>query len=275
MKVKLFLLFMVTVLFSASISALAETVYTFGVVPQFEITKLSKIWNPVLQKLQEETGLKFKLAGAPTISAFEKEFLSGQFDFAYMNPFHLLIANESHGYTPLVRDHGKKLQGILVVRNDSKISSVKDLDNQTLAFPSPNALGASMQMRAELHDKFKLNINPKYVKTHDSVYLNVYLKQAAAGGGVSKTLLKQNKRLRDSMRIIHKTIPVAPHPVAVHPRVKQSDREKVLAAFIKISKTAEGQALLAQIPIKQLGKASMSDYQELKGMNLKRFYVAQ
>lgn len=260
---------------SSDIFAESDKTYTFGVVPQFEAKKLRKIWKPILKRLHNETGFKFKLRGAPTIPAFEKQFLAGEFDFSYMNPFHLLIANETQGYIPLVRDHSKKLQGVLVVRKDSDIKSVKDLNNKTLAFPSPNALGASLQMRAELHDKFGLNITPKYVKTHDSVYLNVFLKQTAAGGGVGKTFRKQAPQLRKQLNIIYKTTPVAPHPIAAHPRVPQEDQEIVLKALIKISKTADGRKLLSQIPIKKLDKASMQDYQPLEGMNLKRFFVSK
>lgn len=270
------MLLMVTALFSNSTTTTAEQkTYIVGIVPQFEAKKLRRIWKPVLKQLEQKTGFNFKLRGAPTIPAFEKEFLAGKFDFSYMNPFHLLIANETQGYIPLVRDHSKKLQGVLVVRKDSDVKSVKDLNNKKLAFPSPNALGASLQMRAELHDKFNLNITPVYVKTHDSVYLNIYLKQVAAGGGVGKTFNKQAEKLRDTLKILYKTTPVAPHPIAAHPRVPEEDRNKVLNALFEIANTDNGKKLLAQIPIKQLGNASMKDYEPLNKMKLKRFFVSK
>lgn len=258
-----------------SVKAEADKTYSFGVVPQFEAKKLRRIWIPILRQLELKTGFKFKLIGAPTIPAFEKEFLSGKFDFSYMNPFHLLIANESQGYIPLLRDHSKQLQGVLVTRKDSDIKSVKDLNNKVIAFPSPNALGASLQMRAELHDKFNLNIKPVYVKTHDSVYLNVYLKQTAAGGGVGKTLKKQKKQLSDSLKVIYKTTPVSPHPIAVHPRVPMQDRIKITNAFIALANSTTGQKLLSGIPIKKLGKATMENYKPLEEMKLKRFFVSK
>jgi len=258
-----------------NVNAESGKTYSFGVVPQFEAKKLRRIWIPVLKQLELKTGFKFKLIGAPTIPAFEKELLSGKFDFSYMNPFHLLISNESQGYLPLLRDHSKKLQGVLVVRKDSGIDSVKDLNNKTLAFPSPNALGASLQMRAELHDKFNLNITPVYVKTHDSVYLNVYLKQTAAGGGVGKTFNKQKDRLRNMLKTIYKTEPVSPHPIASHPRVPEQDRKIIADAFFDLANSESGQKLLSGIPIKKLGKASLTDYNPLKKMNLKRFFVSK
>jgi len=94
----------------------AETdkVYTVGVVPQFETRRLHGIWRPILEQLENDTGLKFKLRGSPTIPAFEKEFLAAKFDFAYMDPYHLVWSHETVGYVPLVRDHGKNLKQISV-----------------------------------------------------------------------------------------------------------------------------------------------------------------
>lgn len=261
-------------LIPVSSAAQSENVYSVGVVPQFEAKKLRKIWLPILDELEKLTGYQLKLKASPNINEFEKEFLAGEFDFAYMNPYHLLIANESQGYIPLIRDNGKKLFGILTVRKDSKIKSVRDLNNQLVAFPSPNALGASLQMRAELQDIFKINIKPLYVKTHDSVYLNVLLKQTAAGGGVQKTFNRQQKNIKDALKIIHKTTPVAAHPLAVHPRIKKNVYLKIKQAFLQLAVTEKGRKLIEKIPMRKAGPASLNDYSSLYKMNLKRFFVA-
>ena len=96
-----------------------EKIYVVGIVPQYETHRLYAIWRPILTQLEKETGLKFKLRGSPTIPDFEREFLQGKFDFAYMNPYHVLLANQNQGYKPLIRDHGRKLYGVLVTRKDS------------------------------------------------------------------------------------------------------------------------------------------------------------
>lgn len=88
--------------------------YTFGVVPQYEIRKLASIWLPILDELEKRTGLKFRLVGTYNIPDFENNFIKGDFDFAYMSPYHSRLAYKNQGYTPLVRDDGKRLFGILV-----------------------------------------------------------------------------------------------------------------------------------------------------------------
>jgi len=247
-------------------------VYSVGVVPQFDTITIRKIWYPLIKELTRKTGIQFKMRGSRTIPEFEKEFNAGLFDFAYMNPYHVLLAAESQGYIPLVRDHGKSLHGILVVRKDSSIKSVKDLEGKRVVFPAPNALGASLMIQAAFQDVFGIKVLPQFVETHSSVYLNVALGEAQAGGGVQKTLSQQPSELGDTLKVLYKTKDVVPHPFTAHPRVPESVRAKILSAFLQMRKTPHGKALLSNIPIEKLGQAKMEDYQSLKELKLERFY---
>ena len=119
--------FLVLLILSASCInnswANSQKVYSVGIVPQHETHRLHAIWRPILDQLEKDTGLKFKLQGSPTIPTFEKEFLAGKFDFAYMNPYHLIWSHETIGYQPLIRDHSKKLHGVLVVHKDNPLAT--------------------------------------------------------------------------------------------------------------------------------------------------------
>ena len=241
-------------------------------VPQFEVRKLYSIWQPILNAIETKTGLKIKFSASTNIQNFEAELELEKFDFAYMNPYHMLLASQN-GYEPLVRDTNKMLHGILVVRKDSNIKSLDDLDGKVVAFPSPNALGASLQMRQETHDKFGIQIKARFVKTHDSVYLNVILREAAAGGGVQKTLYKQKDAYKDQLRIIHKTTPVSPHPIAANKNLPSHIKSAVMKTLLNMGQSTEGNKLLERIPINAIGLADMEDYLPLKSMGLERFYV--
>ncbi len=247
--------------------------YIIGIVPQFEARKLHKIWQPIIDYLTIETGYHFKIKGSPNIPDFENEFMRGEFDFVYMNPYHFVIASQQQNYVPLVKDIGKTLQGILVVKKDSPITHVSQLNNKTIAFPAPNALGASLLTRQALKDDFNVKFYPRYVKTHDSVYLNVLLGEAEAGGGVQNTLSRQPPKYQAALRVLYKTQAVKPHPFAVHPRVPQQIANRVKAALLKLGDSQPGQLLLSKIPIKKIGPASLDDYLPLKKLGLERFTV--
>jgi len=268
-------LLMIATLVLFSSLALAESdkkSYTFGVVPQFDARRIHSIWQPILDELQQRTGLKFSLQGASSIPVFEQEFAKGDFDFAYMNPYHILVANQKQGYVPLVRDIARKLYGIVVVRKDSPVHKVEDLNNKQVAFPAPNALGASLLPRSAFINTFHIDIKPKYVRTHTSVYLNVVMGEVAAGGGVQKTLSQQRPEVRDALRVLYETPRVSPHPVSVHSRVDKKIRLQVKQAFLDMGLAEEGKTLLAKIPMKKIGSAEMDDYTPLAKLDLESIY---
>lgn len=260
---------------SAAEAVTAKQVYTVGVVPQVDARHLHEIWLPILDDLEIALGVKFVLKGSPSIPAFEQDFMAGKFDFAYMNPYHVLMANKRQGYVPLVRDIGKALSGILVVRNDSPIKHIKQLAGKVVAFPAPNAVAASLIIRTDLADKFHIQVRPRYVRSHSSVYLNVVLGKAIAGGGVHKTLQQQTPEVQKQLRILYRTQAIAPHPFVAHPRVPKSICDSVRKELIQLGKTEGGRQLLEKIPIKEIGSATMKDYKPLLKMNLERFVVKE
>ena len=256
-------------------TAYSKDEYIVGVVPQFDQRKIFQIWMPILSELELMTGLKFKLAHAKKIPDFERQYIQGEFDFAYTSPYFMLLGNRRQGYYPLVKDSKRKLNGIIVVRNDSLVKNVKQLDAEIIAFPSPNAVGASLMPRADLLNKFNIKFTPIYVQTHTSVYLNVIQGRAKAGGGVEKTLEQQPQALRDQLRILYKTKKINPHAFAAHARVPKEHGDLVRNALLEIGRTEQGQAMLRNIPIKQIGEAYMDDYIELDRLGLDKVYAPE
>lgn len=243
----------------------------FGVVPQFEPRRLHAAWEPILAELERRTGLRFEFATTLTVPDFEKELASGHYDFVYANPFQIVSQIGGQRYEPLVRDR-LPLRGILVVRRDSPLQGPADLDGKVVAMPSPNALAASLVMRADLERIHHATVKPLYVKTHSSVYLHVAKGLADAGGGVEKTLQEQDAAIRDRLRVIYTTRAMPSHPVAAHPRVPKEDREAVRRAFLDLAGTAEGLEWLAKVPMKQVVSTSLADYQVLRTWGLQAYW---
>lgn len=244
-----------------------ERTCSLGVVPQFEQRRIQTVWQPIAEALSAKTGCRFEWVGSSTISDFEKAFANGEYDFAYMNPYHAVMAHTAQGYVPLVRSGTGALQGILVVRADSGIDDIHQLDGETLAFPSPNALGASLLMRAELH-KQGINLTPLYVKTHSSVYLNVAKELTKAGGGVARTLQEQPAPVVDALKVIYRTHKVSPHPLVGHPRVTDL-HAKVQQAWLELAR--ERPELFEKVPMQEPVAATYDDYRPLEAMGLENF----
>jgi len=244
--------------------------YVVGVVPQFNTKKIYRIWSPILSNLSERTGHTFVLKGSEDIPSFEANLAKSEYDLAYMNPYHYIMNPQ---YRPVVRDHGRQLYGILVTQKEGNIKSINDLQGKTLHFPAPNALGASLMIRAELIDKFGITFESKYVNTHSSVFLNTALGLASAGGGVQKTYSRQKEQIKEKLTILHETEKVTPHPLTVHQRIPKEIYLLIQNALMAYAATDEGKAALKKVPFKQLGVANKEDYQSVSDMKLDAYYV--
>lgn len=259
---------------AAPLAAVAGTTYTFGVVPQFEQRKLFAIWKPVVDELARRTGLDIRLEVTLSVPEFEAALEAGSFDFVYANPYHILKLRDSQGYIPLVRDEAP-LRGIIVVRKDSPLKSVKELDGKTLAVPSPNALGASLLARADLERLYGVRVQMLNVKTHSSVYLHVLNGLTEAGGGVQKTLAEQAPAIQGQLRVLYTTRDMPSHPVAAHPRIPPPVRESLRQALLGMVAGPAGKALLDEIPMPQPVATSLDDYLPMRQWGLERYWIAE
>lgn len=251
----------------------ANQVHEVHVVPQLTPSMLLGKWAPLLEQLGQRTGLCFELRIAASIPDFETALLAGQADFAFVNPYHEVMARKAQGYLPLVVDGKEKLSGILTVRADSPIQSLKELDGQPIAFPAPNAFAASLLIRSRLAQQ-GIQIQPRYVKTHANVYRAVIIGDVVAGGGVNNTLERENPSVRDQLRILHETPGYTPHPFVAHPRVARPLREAVIAAFLRLGDSESGRKLLDGIQIPSPIRADYArDYALLEWLQIEKFVV--
>ncbi|MDI1243771.1 MAG: phosphate/phosphite/phosphonate ABC transporter substrate-binding protein [Rhodoferax sp.] len=247
--------------------------YSVSVVPQFPALEVHRDWTPVLERLSKTTGLNFTLDLAPNIPKFEDLVVAGTPDFVYMNPYHQVMGMRAQAYVPLLRD-STPLTGILVVRKDDPIRSAHDLDGKQVAFPSPNAFGASLLIRAYLAEQEKIRITPVYFSTHSNSYRQLAVGKVAAAGGVNHTLSQEPESLRNALRVLMETPGAPPHPLSAHPRVPESVRKLVTEAMLAMTGDAIGQAQLKAIDMPSPMRADYArDYQPLEKMGLEKYVV--
>lgn len=265
MKKKLFAVFL---LFYASLGLTAESL-TFAVVPQQSASKLTKLWGPIVEQLRQESGINIRFVTAPDIPTFEKRLTAGEYDIAYMNPYHYIVFKQTVGYQALAKARDKKIKGILVVAKNSNINKLSDLDNNTLAFPAPAAFAASILTQSDLTAQ-QVNFTPAYVSSHDSVYRTVAKGIFPAGGGVVRTFKNIDPEIRSQLRILWTTDGYTPHAIATHPRVKADDRAKLQKALIEMNQQVVGLKLLDNINITGFENAQDSDWNDIRALKLKQ-----
>lgn len=244
--------------------------YSFYVVPQQAVANTYVAWAPILEKVGKKLSICFDLRVPSTIPLFERDLNSGTPDFAFMNPYHLFLNPRSQDYIPLIADSQNQLSGIIVIKKDSPISTIADLNDKKMAFPAPNSLAASLLIRAYLASS-QIQIIPEYVKTHGNVYRSVIIGDVIAGGGVNNTFSREPETLQKELRILFETPKYTPHPLAANSKVSSKVRKEVVQYFLELGKDPAMATQLHAIQITKPVEVNFKDYEYVKKLGLEKF----
>ncbi|MFC4701210.1 phosphate/phosphite/phosphonate ABC transporter substrate-binding protein [Glaciecola siphonariae] len=266
-------LVLIAVSFSSTLLSAQETrsetksmpqTLSFGVVPQQSAKKLAATWGPIIAQLSERTGIDIRFETAPNIPAFEARLANKAYDIAYMNPYHYVQFSASAGYKAIAKQIDKQIQGIIVVNADSSITSLEQLNGTKMAFPAPLAFAAALIPQASLR-KQGIDFTPVYVKSHDSVYLNVSKGFFEAGGGIVRTLDASPVQVKDHIRVLWKSEGYTPHAVAVSSAMPADIVQIIMRELMLIQ---DAQLLGAIGFAKPFGPALDADWDMIRDLNI-------
>jgi phosphonate transport system substrate-binding protein len=217
--------------------------YTFGVVPQQSPVKLFKKWRPIVDYLSKKTGYTIHLKTEKSIAKFETVLYQGGYDFAYMNPYHYIVANQKQAYQAKVRAH-KMIRGILVSQQP-QLKDYIDKKNQAAVrylFPAANAFAATLLLKYELLTQYGIDLNLQknyqYVNSHDSVYKGIARGIGDVGGGVQRTFMNFDQaKDKDKLHIIYTTKPYPSHPFAFKYCMLKTAQDKIIDALLTMPST--------------------------------------
>ena len=248
-------------------------VWRLAVVPQLTPVEMYNAWTPVVEALAQ-ADVPCELVVHPSIARFEQEFRDGVADIVFLNPYHMVMARQAHGYVPLLHD-AKPLEGVLVVRQDSPYTTLAQLRDQRIAFPAPNALAASLYIRAALDREHRVRHETWYAMNHRNAIRQVLTGDAAAAGVVRTTLALEPESVRQSLRVLYTTPALAPHPIAVHPRVPGAVRQRLREALLAMAADPARKPLLQAIQMPDPVPADYErDYAGLNRLGLNRYVVS-
>ncbi len=245
----------------------AQKSLSFGVVPQQSATRLAEEWGPLLAEISRRSGVALVFKTAPSIPVFEERLAKGEYDLAYMNPYHYVVFHAAVGYQAFAKEQDRRLKGILVVRKDSAYRKPADLAGKTVVFPAPAAFAASILPQAEL-GRMKIAIDARFVASHDSVYRAVASGLQEAGGGIQRTFEAMPAEIRDALRVLSETPAYTPHAFAAHPRVPPGAVSKVLAAMATLAGDESGQRLLAPLAFKGITAAQDKEWSDIRTLDI-------
>ena len=240
---------------------------TFGVVPQQSASRLAEDWGPLLAEISRRSGVQLAFRTAASIPVFEERLGQGEYDLAYMNPYHYIVFNSAAGYRAFAKERDRKIKGIVVVKQDSAYRKPADLAGKTVAFPAPASFAASVLTQAEF-GRLNIPIQTKFVSSHDSVYRAVASGLQEAGGGIQRTLETAPPEIGASLRVLFETPAYTPHAFAAHRRVPPEVLNRVMAAMSSLADDEAGRRLLAPLAFKGIVAAENRDWDDIRALDI-------
>jgi phosphonate transport system substrate-binding protein len=256
----LFLISFTSILFSQEI--------TLGVVPQQSPLELSKTWLRITTYLRQNIGVDVIFKTEKSISLFEEKLYNGEYDIAYMNPYHFIVANKRQNYSAFIRSK-EDVVGI-ILGNKQKEFNINNLKDSTFLFPAPNAFAATLLTKYELKEKYNFDIDKDakviYVNSHDSVYKGIARGIGDFGGGIPRTFENfKDSEDKDKIGIVYKTSSYPSHPFASHPRVNKEIVEKISKAIIEMPKE-----LKEILSIEEFKLTTTDEYDVIKNLDINK-----
>lgn len=240
--------------------------YYLGIPPQQAPNEIAKRWTPFTHYLSRKTGLSIQLQTAKDIATFQDQLKQGQLDISFINPQTYIQVHQLAGYQAFAKERGGATKGLIIVRKDSLIQDVGQLDRLTMAFAGPTAFTATTLPRNYLKLR-RVEVTPQYVVSIDSVYRAVAKGLFQAGGGEARTFGSLDPDLKKELRILWESKPLPPFPFFVHPRIPKDVVARIQRAFLTMDADTQGRAILQMLNFKGFEAADDLDYDVVRKMH--------
>lgn len=204
--------------------------YSVAVVPALPPTEIKRRWQPLLDQLQRDTGFTLKFRFYKDNVEFEEGLQKSEPDFAMIGPYQTWKARTL--YQPLVRDAAPMI-GMVLVRKDSRLQSLADLHERTLATPGGSDMASSLLYAQEFRNsRIRPSLRPQ--RTHVNGLRAVMLGRLDAAIINSYSLRLMPEGLEQQLRPIHRTAPMPGPAFAAARRLPADDMRKMKDALLHL-----------------------------------------
>lgn len=243
--------------------------YTFGVPPSRSPSSLFRAYEPLLELVSKNAPFSLKFQTSINGERYRSRLRARSLDFALASP-DVAIAAEDWGYRIIAKAASRdRLQGLLVVRADSKIRRPRQLIGQRICFASTGDLAGEMMVKLRLHAfgvRAPRDFDAFYTGSGEACAINVAFGLAAAGGiprDVWESLRQNRQAAAGKLRSIARTEYLPGTAMLARADLPGSDMEYVQQTFLKISSSGVARGALQTAGISGFERTSSGSYDEV------------
>jgi len=249
-----------------------QTVLTIGLIPERNIFQQLERYEPLADYISKKTGINIKLKVLTRYGNIVENFVSAHMDAAFFGSFTYTLAHSKLGVEAIARpeDHNghSTYYGLIFVRKDSGIKSIKEMQGKSFAFVDKATTAGYLLPLAYFKEHgvedYKTFLNETYFTgTHqDAIYdvLNKKTDIGAAKNTMFYRLAADDSRITEELVILSRSPDVPENGLAVRKDLDESIKHKLKKALIDMHADPEGINVLKKFGAKRFIETSNDDY---------------
>ena len=248
----------------------AVPLYSFGAPAIRHVRSLWDRYAALIEALNRPgAGFVLKLESAQTADAYDAKLRAGVFDFAIVDPYQVLVA-ENLGYAVIART-GKpdRISGVIVCTRDGDIHGVFGLRGRTIAFTNSTALAGTLLNEYGLLES-GLNIRKLaivvYTHSPETSLLSVALKRvdaAAVSAPDWEGFRRDHPQSAGQLRVLWRSDDLSGPAVMASGSLPLEHVRSLQAALLQLDSESKGREALGRAGISRFERAGSVSYDDV------------
>jgi phosphonate transport system substrate-binding protein len=223
-----------------------------GFVPSQDSDEIADTVKPLADKLSEELGVEVEGQVMTSYSALVEAMGSNQVHIGFLPAFGYVLANEKHGVEVILKSErygSGTYKAQYVVRADSDIESLEDMEGKTWAFPDLTSTSGFLFPAAQIMDKFNVEdvqsgffSNTIEAGGHDNAIIAVYEGDAdvATTFDDARTTIEEDyPDVMDKLKVVGYTAEIPNDTISVTKDLSDEWQKKIKETFLSFNDDEE------------------------------------
>lgn len=260
-----------------SVLSLNAEELNFGYASGENIVSIINKFTPMMNYLSEKMEMKVNFIRTVSYAETQEGFINGVLDIGILNTLSFLEIEDKNVILPVAErlKKGKSsYQSYIVVRKDSPISNIQDIQNRTFAFGDPNSTSSTLmpqKLLSDLHiDIYKDLKQFMYFQKQDSILYAILNRTVDAGAVASFIFEESDPEVKNLLKVIEKSDPFPLGPFVISRRIDKEMKEKLSEILLSMNTSEEGRYALKKADLEGFTFFNNKDFDPLREMYKKQ-----
>ncbi len=257
--------------FIVSLFSIYSRDLNFGYASGENIVSIINKFTPMMNYITARTGMKVNFIRTISYAETQEGFINGVLDMGILNTLSFLEIEKKDVIIPVaerLKKGNNSYQSYFIVRKDSSITDLHDLQNKIFAFGDPNSTSSSLIpqkiLAGEHIDIYKDLKQFIYFQKQDSILYAILNKTVDMGAVASFIFEESDPEVKVLLKVIKKSAPFPLGPFVVSKRMSNNLKNELTEILLLMNTTKEGRAALKKADLEGFTSFNNEDFDPLR-----------